>query len=121
MNKIIYLTLIVAFNVCASDNIKNNTNVEEVQNNSISLNTDLQIRHHQFFKSKKSNDFFSIIYVFNKNNMTNESKVELIVTTKSGQLIIGEDKDTLIGDSRYDDYNLKDFGSVTKSQVSLVI
>ena len=60
MNKIILLTLIVAFNVFASNDIKNDINLEQNQSDSIIVNNDSQTRYHQFFK-KPSTCFFQML------------------------------------------------------------
>ncbi len=81
------------------------------------VNNASQFRYHKFFKSEKSGDFISFVSVVTKNIKGNESKVELVITTKSGQIIINESNSTIIGDNRYEQFNMKEFGSVTNRQV----
>ncbi len=113
MKKIIIVAFaLISFSVFA----ENTNNFESITTQNYSDKSTGRV--HQNYQNKDTGDFFNVVYLINYNTDSKaEPKIDIVITTKSGQLVIGNESSELIGDFDFAGIEAKSLNSSMKEML----
>ncbi len=74
-------------------------------------------RVHKNYHHEKSGEFFNVVYLIHPDSTAEQPIMDIIITTKNGQLAINQNSSTLIGDFDFSGIKAKSLTSALKEEL----